>query len=180
MKKIHLLKIAIIFTSCLGVSQTLTSNGGEVKFTAVGKPGFLKIKGESNGKYPTGSVQFKDGKVEATFEITLNEFKTGIDLRDRHMNDKYLEVGKYPKAKLTTKSFSIKDPQSELKGEFNGSLELHGVTKDISGEYDYSGKTKIITASFNFKLSDFKINIPKYMGVTVSETVEVETTINLK
>lgn len=161
-------------------AETMTASNGDVTFTAVGKPGFLKINGESGGKFPYGTIKFNNGQADADFEFNLSDLKTGITLRDNHMKDKYLEVSKYPTAKLTIKGLPTKDYQTDAKGDFIGSLTLHGETKNVSGSYSYVGSSKQLSAQFSFKVSDFKIEIPKYLGVTVSETVEVGTNIGFK
>lgn len=175
---IVLLILILSFSTCF--AETLTATSGDVTFTAVGKPGFLKINGESGGKFPTGSVNFNNGQADAEFEFNLSDLKTGITLRDNHMKEKYLEVAKYPTAKLSVMGLPAKDSQTDSKGDFKGSLTLHGETKEVSGTYTYAGSSKQLTAQFSIKVSDFKIDIPKYLGVTVSESVEVGTKIVLK
>lgn len=179
MKHFLIFNLITLFLTTLSLANTLKSSSGEVKFTAIGKPGFLKINGQSNGKYPTGTANFNNGKADGEFEFTLKEFNTGINLRDEHMKNKYLEIGKFPTAKLAFKDISIKDSNSDYDGTFNGNLTLHGVTKPVSGKVKYTGKDKKIVANFSVKVSDFQIPVPKYLGVTVSESVDIESTINL-
>ncbi|MDA1193311.1 MAG: YceI family protein, partial [Candidatus Poribacteria bacterium] len=38
------------------------------------------------------------GELSAVFEVDLNSIKTGIDLRDQHMRDNFLETKEYPTA----------------------------------------------------------------------------------
>ncbi len=159
----------------------LISQSGTVKFTAIGKPGFLKIRGESKGSYPNGKIKIDKNAINGEFSFDLKSLDTGIELRNEHMKDKYLEVSKYATAKLTLTP--ITSPSSELKDmkeKFTGELSLHGVTKKIDGNYQYWGKDKKVKADFEIKVSDFKIDIPKYLGVTVSETVQIEIEITLK
>lgn len=163
-------------------ANDFVSVGGDVKFTAVGKPGFLKIRGESKGEFPKGKLNFKDNAMSGDFLFDLEKLDTGIDLRNEHMKDKYLEVKKFPRAKLTLKGIPIKE--SELKGNietsFKGVLSLHGEVKDIEGKFKYTAAEKKSVANFTIKVSDFKIDVPKYMGITVSETVDVEVVVILK
>jgi polyisoprenoid-binding protein YceI len=163
----------------LAFATALTSVGGDVKFTAVGKPGFLKIRGESKSQFPIGSLKFDKDSAAGEFEFDLQGLETGIDLRNEHMKDKYLEVAKFPKSKLTFKLPGIKesDLSSDLKRNFVGILNLHGVTKEVSGEVLYSAATKSAVTKFTIKVSDFGIDIPKYMGITVSETVDLDVSV---
>jgi len=179
MKYFQITSLTLILISSLTFANSLTSTGGVVKFTAVGKPGFLKIRGHSNDSFPTGAVQFKNGFAEGTFDFKLSDLDTGVSLRNDHMKEKYLEIEKYPNAKLSFNNIPIKNSETDLAGDFNGTLILHNVTKVIHGKFDYSAKTKKLISNFDIKVSDFNIDIPKYLGVTVSETVEIEVTLNL-
>lgn len=148
---------------------------GQLNFTAIGSPGILKIRGTSNDKAPQGQVEIVNGEASGEFSFNLSGLDTGIGLRDDHMKNKYLEVEKYPEAKLKVSGLKL-TPEEIATGvgrAFTGQLTLHGETKEVSGQFeiDKAGKLK---ASFPIKVSDFKIDVPKYMGITVSETVEVE------
>lgn len=155
---------------------TLKTNGGDVKFVAVGKPGFLKIKGTSNGSYAKGNLQLSSDSLAGDFEFDLNVLDTGIGLRNEHMKEKYLEVKKFPSAKLSLKPLSLtkKDIANKIEKEFAGTLSLHGVEKPITGKFTYAPQEKLAVARFTINVSDYKIDVPKYLGVTVSETVDIE------
>lgn len=181
------MKAMIMFTLlCLyqvsAQAVLLKPKSGEVKFTAIGKPGFLKIRGESAGNKPDGFIEVNNDSLVGEFTFDLKSLKTGIDLRDEHMKDKYLEVAKYPTAKLVIKPLSIteSDLDKNLKKDFSGSLTLHGVTKEISGSAEYSGSSKNLVAQFKVELSDFGIAIPEHLGVKVSKTAEVEVSLVLE
>lgn len=169
-------------TLTLQAATTLTVTSGEVKFTAIGKPGFLKIKGESKEKFPTGAIKIENGNATGNFDFDLKSLDTGINLRNEHMKDKYLQVGQYPTAQLSIKSFPIeeKDLNTNFKKSFKGTLTLHNVTKDINGDIEYTASSKKTLVHFTIKVSDFKIDVPQYMGVTVSETVDIETSLQFK
>lgn len=161
-------------------AQRFESSGGELKFVAIGKPGFLKINGQSKDLPPTGFFEFKDGKITGDFELPLQQLDTGIDLRNEHLKDNYLEVKKFPKALLKLSPISLPKSglTSEVKTDFEGMLTLHGVQKKIQGSAEFFPEKKTLSAKFEIKLSDFDIKIPQYVGVTVSEKVQVE--LNLK
>lgn len=154
---------------------------GAIKFTATGKPGFLKIRGEST-ELPKGSISIDAGKATGVFQFDLNHFSTGISMRDEHMKEKYLETKEYPTATLTLKPIPVSETElkSNFKKDFQGTLLLHGVSKDVSGTLNYKASDKSISANFTLKVSDYNIDIPKYMGVVVSENVDVETQMTFK
>lgn len=179
MRKLALL-ILLLGTSA--GAETMGVQGGDVKFTAVAKPGFLKIRGESKDKAPTGQLEFKDEGVKGAFAFDLRSLETGIDMRNEHMKEKYLEVGKFPTATFALDSVAAKasDLDKDLNKTFSGQLTLHGETKPVSGDFAYSAKERKIVAKFPIKVSDFKIDVPKYLGVTVGESVDVEVSLKLK
>lgn len=154
----------------------LTTHGGSVETLAVGKPSFIKIRGK--GEPPKGQLQVDGKKATGTFEFQVASLDTGIDLRNEHMREKYLQVKEYPTAKLEIKNLELKEEFSAAKPKvgdtpFEGELTLHGVTKPITGTFSV-GDRRDVTAAFKIKLSDYKIDVPKYLGVTVADEVTVD------
>ena len=158
----------------------LNAGNGKVQFEAVGRPAMVKIKGTGAG--PQGNLTVLEGKVSGELKFALATLETGIDLRNEHMKEKYLEVKNYPEARLTLKDvplpegYTLASPKSG-EGAFTGTLELHGVKKDISGTFATTEKNSV-EAKFEIKISDFKIEIPSYLGVTVADTVKVQVVLN--
>lgn len=152
----------------------IKTTGGTLSFTAIGKPGFLKIRGDSKG--PSGIVEFTDAGLNGKFSFDLSTLDTGIELRNEHMKEKYLEVGKFPMAELAL--MELKVTPEELKADFTrpftGILSLHGVSKEVQGKFTWSAAKRAVSAQFDLKVSDFAIDVPKYLGVTVSEKVDVQ------
>src|SRR5579863_2237042 len=71
---------------------------GSSEFIATGKPGFIKIDGL--GKGLTGRLALTGNEVSGQATFPLATLDTGVGLRDKHMKDEYLEVQKFPEAKL--------------------------------------------------------------------------------
>lgn len=162
------------------VPQEFVTKGGSVEMVAVGKPSFLKIRGK--GDAPVGQLKVVDGKASGEIEFKLASMDTGIKLRNEHMLEKYLEVKKYPTAKLTIKDLAIPGATATSVGavkdqEFVGQLTLHGVTQPVKGKFTVS-KEKEVTAGFKIKLSDYKIDIPEYMNIKVADEVDVSVNID--
>ncbi len=163
------------------VKMTLTPDSS-ADFSAIGKPGFLRINGE--GGKPQGSLTL-DGDarlVSADVRVPLTDLKTGIDLRDQHMKEKYLEVAKYSDA--TFHAGDVKLPGNGLPKTVKvpGSLTIHGVTKPVELELSLSRDGNAVSGETDFevKLSDFGIDIPSFMGVTVAETVKIHSKFKAK
>jgi polyisoprenoid-binding protein YceI len=120
--------------------------------------------------------------LDGSVAVDLRMLDTGISLRNDHLRDKYLEVGKgqgYDKAVLSQIELKGLNPETgEGKGSFTGALALHGVTKTVTGpiEARKAGNGVRVKASFPVNLPDYNIAEPRYLGVGVKNTVQVDVT----
>jgi polyisoprenoid-binding protein YceI len=114
-----------------------------------------------------GTVQVNNGNYTVKdLSLDLNTFKSGLELRDNHAKDKYLEVKKFPTATLVE--------ASGTNGKGSGKLMIRGVTKPVTGTYKIVGQN--LTAEFKIKLSDYGIDEINYKGVGVEDEVRIEVT----
>jgi polyisoprenoid-binding protein YceI len=126
---------------------------------------------------PSGSSAF-DGSLA----VDLRTLDSGIDLRNEHLRTTYLEVDRGPDyQQATVSAIDLKGLNRDApdgKGSFTGSLTLHGTTKAVSGTVDVrrAGAGLQVKASFPVNLSDFSIREPRYLGVGVKNTVQVQVT----
>ena len=116
---------------------------------------------------------------EGSLTVNLRTLDTGIGLRNEHLRENYLEVGKgagFDTATLSEIDLNGFNPHTEGKGSFNGVLSLHGVSKPVTGAVDIrqSGAGLRVKASFPVQLSDYSIRPPRYLGVGVKDIVQVE------
>ena len=138
-------------------------------FTGKGPAGF-KLEGKT-----TDLKLEDDGKVLKVI-VPLENMKTGIDLRDRHMREKYLEVQKYPNAVLEIPWSEIQLPadgqSTSAKGK--GKMTLHGKTQEVPFTYTVQrkGNDYQVTGNTPLNIKSFGIDIPNYMGVTVKPDIE--------
>lgn len=151
----------------------ITQVSNIVSFTAKGRPALIAIKGEGTGV--EGKFQNKDGILSGDFKFPLSNLRTGIELRDEHMLNTYLEVKDYPEARLKIENVVTARPGEEFI--FNGELTLHGVTQKVEGKSIL--KEDSLSAKLKIKLSDYKISIPSFQGITVAEEIEIEFTSNV-
>jgi len=118
-----------------------------------------------------GEVTVKDGQVEAQqIKVPLSSLKTGIQLRDDHMKEKYLNVKKYP--------YAILHFGKGKNGQGQGELEIRGIKKPIQGRYKIVDSE--LMAEFPIKLSDFDISGIRYMGVGVKDEALVKVKMPVK
>ena len=136
----------------------------------------------------TGTLTASAGRpsaFEGSLALDLRTVDTGIDLRNDHLREKYLEVDKgagYDQAVLSDvvlQGLNVDAPGG--KGSFTGSLMLHGVKKTVTGpvEIRQAGTGWRVRASFPVNLPDYNIDKPRYLGVGVKDTVQVLVTFTV-
>ena len=112
--------------------------------------------------------------------VDLATIDTGIDLRNRHLRENYLEIAKgagYDKAVLSEiRLAEVAGDEFEGRSPFIGSLRMHNVTKPIAGtaEIRRDGAAVRVTATFQIQLTDFAVEPPMYMGVGVGNKLIVK------
>jgi polyisoprenoid-binding protein YceI len=138
----------------------------------------LKIVGKGPG--PKGTLDVSAEKVSGQFQVNLNDISTGISMRDKHMKEKYLEVEKYPSAEFKLTALKLPKPLDGSDANFKevpfeGTFKVHGVEKPVTGTADLTVESSKLkgTATFGIKVTDFKIDIPKFAGITMAEDVKV-------
>lgn len=173
MRALAIIAVLLSFAMSAGAADkpvNLKVESSTLTFKAVGNPGFIRINGEK-GKIGGVAVENAD-TVAGTFEAQMDDFVTGLSLRDKHMKEKYLETKKYPKAVLALAPLK---PDYGKEQDFTGKLTLHGVTKDIKGKVTAVKLDKGVQAKgeFGVVLEDYGIAIPSYAGVTVAKDVTI-------
>lgn len=175
----------VLFFMCspafAAMSFKMTKESGTTNFLAIGNPSAIRIDGKGEGPDGTLAAQEKGESwiVSGELRVNLKNTDTGIALRDRHMKDKYLEVGKFENAILSVNDLTVLKSaltkETDTKLPFTGTLDLHGVKKPVNGEFVVKSSVEGLkmTASFQLKLSDYGIVIPSFAGITVADQVEV-------
>jgi polyisoprenoid-binding protein YceI len=170
-----------------GVAATLQIDPGQshAEFLAVGKPSMIKIRGK--GASISGSIDLTKKENSGEITVDLDQFDTGIGLRDQHMKEKYLETKdpakKHARLKITKFDLPAELVKSGGTNEaipFEGQLTFHGETKPVSGvtSIKVQGEGMAGASKFQINLSEYKVEIPSYLGVKVAETVDIE--VNFK
>ncbi len=130
---------------------------------------------------PAGSFQavsnkakgnlFKQGETFTAdkISVSIESFKTGIDLRDEH-TWKHMNSVKHPKAVLT-------DLQA-AGGKATANLELNGIKKPVTIAYKVVAQE--VLAKFSVKASEFGMSKAEYLGVGVTDVINVEANLPFK
>ena len=147
------------------------------------------INGTASGLSVNAVLDVSDfSTLKGKIDVTVESFKTGIEMRDGHIQGKkWLDAKQFPVVsfKITdvTKIKNISD--IKLAAKVTGNFTLHGVTKVITADVkamllEESEKTKSrmkgdllsIRASFGVKLSDFGVE-NNIIGNKVADDIEV-------
>ena len=155
-------------------AQTYFSKSATVSFDATAKNSPEDIK----AKQTSGTVVITEaGAVESAILIKSFLFKNA--LMQEHFNENYMESSKFPKAIFKGKvkegdQFSlIKDGNYQVTVE--GSLTMHGVTKQLSAPVQITvAKGKISAdADFAVKLADYGISVPSLVADKVGKEAKI-------
>jgi polyisoprenoid-binding protein YceI len=118
-------------------------------------------------------------KLTGEMAVDLKTLDSGISLRNTHMRENYLEVGKgdgYDRAVLSEITLGGGDVTT-INGSttFAAMLQVHGTKKPVSGQVKVtrSGSDVRVEASFPVSLTDFGVAEPRYLGVGVKDQVQV-------
>ena len=165
--------VASALTLTVSAHAKLSTQGASsVEFKASGPAG-MSIVGTSS------DVRASDTADSVVIVVPLTKLDTGIELRNKHKREKYLETGKFPNAELVVSKSALKYPNVS-GGEVTGQLKLHGETKAVKVKYEAkrSGNAFAVAGSFRINIKDFGIEQPSYMGLSVKPEVDVAVKFN--
>jgi polyisoprenoid-binding protein YceI len=163
-------RLALVALVCAALPSAaaapLRLTQSEVTFLAHGSLG-MRVEGK------TGDLSAVEAPEGLEFQVQLATLHTGIDLRDRHMREEYLQVQQYPTARLRIPRSSVPKP-GPSDGTVKGELTLHGRTHPVDVLYHLKAASGYdVAASMQVDMRDFGIPEPKYMGVSVKPQVEI-------
>ncbi len=116
--------------------------------------------------------------MAGSLAVDLRTLDTGIGLRNEHLRNAYLEVGKgqgFDAAVLSDIDLGGVPETFRGRTRFTAELLLHGVKKAVGGQAEVrrEGPAVRVDASFPVTLADFGIAKPQYLGVGVKNDVQV-------
>jgi polyisoprenoid-binding protein YceI len=142
--------------------------GGAFEATTPSLAGTLSLESE------------KPALLTGDLSIDLTTMDTGIALRNQHLRETYLEVGKgkgFDKAVLSGVRLTGADSEAfEGRTPFTGNLLLHGVSHPVEGsaEIRADAEGRRVRAEFPLVLTDFGVTPPEYLGVGVATKLLVK------
>lgn len=150
-----------------------------------GKPDASSISFFS--KSPLEDIDATNKKAAIVIKTTTNDIQFGVPmisfkfpkpLMEEHFNENYVESNKFPtctfKGKISEAIDYTKDGEHKVTAK--GTMNLHGVSKEIEvpGTLTIKGKEITIVSSFKIKVADYGIKVPSLYVQNIAEVVDVK------
>lgn len=179
MKNLFLIFAALLIINCTASAQTsyMTKNG---KISFFSKTDMENIDAVNNQTMSILNAQ----TGEIVFSVMINGFLFKKALMQEHFNENYMESGKYPKATFKGTITDLTKVNFKTDGVYNvsvtGDLTMHNVTNKVTVPAVIAVKGGKISANttFNAKLDDYKIAVPKVVENNISKIIEVKIDCN--
>ncbi|MEW5896052.1 MAG: YceI family protein [Candidatus Omnitrophota bacterium] len=119
------------------------------------------------------------GSMNARFVFPVRELKTYNKMRDRKMYAMF-EIEKYPDIIYQMKGLSLNKETGTA--DLDGELTIHGVTNHfpVSAAFEQTDAGLRFKGSAVVMLSDFELEAPGFLFLTVKDNVDVVFDINIK
>lgn len=137
---------------------------------------------EADNHKVTAILDEATGKLE--FSALMKSFEFEKALMEEHFNENYVESNTYPKAvfKGSIVGFDAKKiTDKPMEVTVKGTLEMHGVTKEIEvkGTVAKVGDKYVLKSKFMVKPEDYKIEIPNAVRDNIANEMEVTVDVSL-
>ncbi len=180
--RLLILLTAIFFlgkTTVFSQDKKITKTGQIIFEASV--PSFEEVK--ASNQAVSCIINTKTGEIASL--VLMRGFHFKVALMEEHFNENFIESDKFPKAifKGTIKDFNLANIDSKgTKFNVNGTLTLHGISKEIAVIVliKKSGNDLELISNFNLNPKEFNINIPKIIKPKMAETVQVQINFLLK
>lgn len=159
-------------------AQSFVADDGYVEF--ISSAPMLEFTGKSD--HLTGMIDLDENLVD--FYVDLTTLDTGINLRNNHMRDSYLETDDFPFAEFT--GSLVTSYNFEKGGKQNvkvaGTFKIHGVEQEmeIDGSLEQIDSGMDLQASWTVHLEDHDIRRPRVVFYELAQEQEVSISITLK
>ncbi len=174
-----LLILGFVFVTFIANSQKMLTKTGVISFDG-SVPTFEPVRAKNESV--TCVLNTSNGQLQSLALVKGFRFKTA--LMEEHFNENYVESVKYPKSILRGKllNFEISDLSDKPKEySFKGTIELHGVKKDLTTKVFLTKTNKgiEIISDFSLNASDFDISIPSFVKSKLTDTIKVKVEFTL-
>ena len=174
-----------------GLTFKILSDRSEAAYFADEKLASLPLPSKAKGSTKDITGQFRltadgfdlDTSQPTAFTVNLKTLSSDKSMRDARVQNQGLETSKFPTATFTATKLTGFDPNLPADQEqtlrLSGTLDLHGVKKDVVWDVKAKRDGNIITAlaTITFKFADFNIpvlNIANFVSVEDAVTLQVQ------
>jgi hypothetical protein len=134
----------------------------------------------------TSSSVFDASTGQIEFAVLIKGFEFKRALMQEHFNENYMESDRFPRSVFKGRITNINEVNFQQNGTYpvtvSGSLEIHGVTKQIEtkGTMKVAGEIILADADFIITVSDYNIAIPGLVKDKISKTATIKVNCNYK
>lgn len=173
----RLILICLLFSTQL-IAQQFYSNKGQISF-------FSEAPIENISAINENVSAIIDSQTGGfAFRLKIEDFTFPNSLMQEHFNESYLESEKYPLSTFTGVIDNFSDLDLSTKQNFvvNGSLSMHGISKDaqMKATAQMINDELHISSTFDVALEDYDIDIPKIMMYKIAEVIQVVVDMKLQ
>ena len=172
--------ISILFLASLSLNaQQYIAKDGEITFFSE-----APLENISAINKQVSAVYDNDSK-EIVFQLYIKDFIFPKALMQEHFNENYMESDIYPNAsfKGRIKNWGKIDlTEASQEVTIDGTMEIHGVSKEISekGRISLSKGNVIGYSNFQIMVADYDIEIPRLVRENIAKIINVDIELVLK
>jgi len=132
----------------------------------------------------SGEILVHSGRPELSsireLVVDLRQLTSDSERRDRALRERFLESRRYPYARLGTATLAglpaTISPNQPFTFRLDSDLEVHGTTRRTQwrGEATVAGDTLRGRATTHVAMTDFGIEVPRFLWLRVADSVKVE------
>ena len=128
---------------------------------------------EAHNKNATSVFDASSGEI--VFSVPIKSFQFEKSLMQEHFNENYMESDKFPKSTFKGKVSGFQNKEGIQKVSAEGSLLIHGVTKNVkvTGDMQVKEGKIFLNAKFPVSVAEYDIKIPKIVFYNIAEVVDV-------
>lgn len=174
MKIKNLLFVLLMLTSTTVWAQKYFTRSAEVSFFSEAPAENI----EAENRQVTCILNTENGEI--AFSVLMKGFHFEKALMEEHFNENYVESHKFPKATFRGKILDFDKIDLQKSGTYKvsteGEMALHGEVNKMLAEGRLTIKESEIelASTFDVKLDDYKIDIPKAVINKIAEVLEVK------
>ncbi len=173
MKKLIIVAGLVALSCTAGFSQIYMGKKGGTSISFFSAAPLENIQAENKTSTPV----YNTGTGDIQIRVSMEAFKFPKATMEEHFNENYVESDKFPyctfKGKVDNQIDLSKD--GEHKVTVTGTMELHGVTKNVTieGTITKSGDEIRFYSKFKIKVADYNIKVPSMYIQNIAEVVDV-------